>query len=134
MPDFAHLWAEPFPIPPHAMFALTALGLGFLQLVMPKGTRLHRLIGYVWALLMAGTAITALFIHEIRVWGAFSPIHLLIPVTLISLWLAISAARQGNIERHRKIMLLLFFLALVVTGFFTLLPGRVMYAVFFGGV
>lgn len=75
---------------------------------------------------------TALFIHELKTWGEFSPIHVLIPVVLISLWLGVHAARQGNIRRHRNIMRMLFFLALLLTGFFTLLPGRVMYRVFLG--
>lgn len=132
MPDFNYLWAEPFPIPIHAIMAMAALLLGVIQLVSPKGTFAHKTVGYIFTVLMFGTAISALIIHEIRLWGPYSPIHLLIPVTIISLWLGIRAARRGDIQKHRKIMLALFFLALVVTGFFTLLPNRVMYAVFFG--
>ena len=113
--------------------ALTALLLGTVQLAAPKGTGAHRLIGYAWVLLMIGTALSALFIHTIRLWGAYSPIHLLVPFTLISLWLAVRAARQGNIRRHKAIMVSLFLYALVVTGLFTLLPGRVMNTVMFGG-
>ncbi len=132
-PDFSRLWAEPFPVPHHAALALAALGLGSLQLLMPKGTFSHRLAGYVWCVLMAGTALTAAFIYGIRIWGIFSPVHLLIPIVLISLWIGIRAARRGDIQRHRRSMSYLFFLALVVTGLFTLLPGRVMHAVLFGG-
>ncbi|MBO9448835.1 DUF2306 domain-containing protein [Tropicibacter sp. R16_0] len=114
------------------MMAIGALFLGAVQFALPKGNVLHRLTGYVWVALMAGTALTAVFIHEIRVWGNYSPIHLLIPVTLVSLYLAIKAARQGDIRRHQTIMMSLFALALVVTGLFTLLPGRAMNAVLFG--
>lgn len=113
--------------------ALAALLLGLVQMAAPKGTTSHRLIGYTWVLLMVGTAISALFIHTIRLWGAFSPIQLLVPFTLVSLWIAVGAARQGNIRRHKAIMVSLFFYALVVTGLFTLMPGRVMNAVMFGG-
>lgn len=132
MLDWSHLWAERFPIPPHALMAIVALPIGAAQLVLPKGSLLHRVVGYIWVILMAGTAISAMFIHEIRMWGLFSPIHLLIPVTLVSLILAIRAARLGNIKRHQTIMVLLFISALVVTGLFTLMPGRAMHAVLFG--
>ena len=137
MPDFAlnfsPLWAEPSPIPFHAVVALSALVLGAVQLVGAKGTTIHRHIGTVWVLLMLGVALSALFIHAIRLWGPFSPIHLLIPVTLLGLWQAVAAARRGNVWLHKLMMTSLYGLALVVTGLFTLLPNRVMHAVVFGG-
>ena len=137
MPDFAlnfsPLWAEPSPIPFHAVVALSALVLGAVQLVGAKGTTIHRHIGTVWVLLMLGVALSALFIHAIRLWGPFSPIHMLIPVTLLGLWQAVAAARRGNIRLHKLIMASLYGLALVVTGLFTLLPNRVMHAVVLGG-
>lgn len=128
-----HLWAEPFPIPPHAIMALGALSLGLVQMYRDKGTASHRLIGYIWVVLMTGVAITALFIHTLKLWGSFSPIHLLIPITLFGLWRGIQAARAGNIRQHKSIMIQLFVLALVVTGGFTLIPGRAMHTVLFGG-
>lgn len=130
---FSYLWSQEFPIPPHALAALAALILGAVQLVSAKGTRKHRIFGYLWVLLMAGVAISAVFIHTIKAWGEFSPIHLLIPIVLISLWSGIQAARRGHIRRHQKIMRSLYFFALVVAGLFTLLPGRAMYHVIFGG-
>jgi len=132
MPDFSHLWAEPSPIPLHAIMAMTALVLGVIQMARSKGTRSHRLIGYAWVLLMLGTALSAIFIHTINLWGKLSPIHVLIPVTLVGLWQGILAARRGDVRRHKSIMRQLFILALVVTGLFTLLPGRAMHAVLFG--
>ncbi len=43
------------------------------------------------------------------------------------------AARRGNIRRHGSAMASLFVGALVVAGAFTLLPGRIMHRVVFGG-
>ncbi len=131
--SLTHLWNQEFPIAPHAVLAIIALLLGTIQLWRPKGTGSHRVIGYLWVVLMVVVASSGLFIHEIRLWGLFSPIHLLSFLTLISLWIAVQAARRGHIHRHKRIMTLLFFLALVVTGMFTLLPGRVMHVVVFGG-
>ena len=47
--------------------------------------------------------------------------------------MAVLAARRHNVLRHRRAMLGIFLGALVVAGLFTLLPGRIMHAVVFGG-
>ena len=121
------------PIPLHALAAFAAAGLGAVQLWRPKGGRLHRRLGYLWVALIAGVAISGLFIHELRMVGPFSPIHILSLLTLASLWVAISRARRRDIAGHRRVMILLFWLALVLTGAFTFWPGRVMHMVLFGG-
>ena len=121
------------PIPLHALAALVAALLGALQLWGPKGTRNHRMLGYIWVGLMAFVAASGFFIHVLRLVGPFSPIHLLSAVTLVSLWYAVRAARRGNIGQHRRIMVALFWMALVLTGAFTFLPGRVMHQVVSGG-
>jgi uncharacterized membrane protein len=41
-------------------------------------------------------------------------------------------ARRGNIHAHRRSMIGLYLGALLVTGAFTLLPGRIMGRVVFG--
>ena len=45
--------------------------------------------------------------------------------------MAIYHARKGNIRQHKMWMVLLYVLALLVTGVFTPGPGRVMHAVLF---
>lgn len=121
-----------FPIAFHAFAALAALLLGAWQLFMKKGTRAHKIVGYVWVGLLAFVAITGLFIHKIQLIGPFSPIHLLSLFALIQLWRGVRAARAGDIERHKRTMRALYFFALVVAGAFTLLPGRVLYQVLVG--
>jgi uncharacterized membrane protein len=117
----------------HAVLAATAIILGGVQLAAPKGTPTHRLLGRVWVASMAIVALSSFFIHEIRMFGPFSAIHLLSVLTLITLWQAIRLVRKGDIVRHKKAMIRLYVLALLITGAFTLLPGRLMYRVFFGG-
>ena len=68
------------PIPLHALGAMLAIMLGAAQLSMKKGGAVHMLLGRVWVGLMLVVAGSSFFIHEIRLWGAYSPIHLL------SLW------------------------------------------------
>jgi uncharacterized membrane protein len=126
------LFQEAAPIPSHALVALLAVLLGGLQLSRAKGTAQHRLLGWIWVALMAYVATSSFLISEIKLWGAFSPIHLLSVWTLISLVMAIFHVRRGNIREHKIWMMLLYVLALLVTGLFTLWPGRVMHAVLFG--
>ena len=81
---------------------------------------------------MALAALSSFWIAEIRD-GRFSPIHILSIVTLVSLIVAVRAARRGDVRRHRRVMLWLTFGALMTAGGFTLLPGRIMHAVLTGG-
>ncbi|SHN14514.1 DUF2306 domain-containing protein [Roseibium suaedae] len=116
----------------HAAAAVAALLFGAIQLALPKGTLLHKTSGYLWIVLMFWTAASSLFIHEIRLIGPFSPIHILSIATLIAVPRAILAARSGKIATHRALMRSLYFWALIVAGIFTLLPGRIMHQVLFG--
>lgn len=123
---------EPQPIPLHALAAMVAIILGGIQLAMKKGGAVHRLLGRLWVGLMAVVAASSFFIHEIKFWGLYSPIHVLSLWTLFSLGLAIYFVRVGKIKRHQQVMIALYGFALILTGFFTLLPGRVMHQVVFG--
>jgi len=116
----------------HAFAAMTAFGLGLVQLAAPKGTLPHRTLGWVWVVLMLIVSISAFFIHEIRMRGPWSPIHLLAIFTLVTLPLAVWNARWHAVEQHRRAMLSIFLGALVIAGLFTFLPGRIMHAVLFG--
>jgi uncharacterized membrane protein len=117
----------------HAFAAMTAFGLGVVQLASPKGTLPHRTIGWIWVTLMAVVSLSSFWIHQLRLWGPWSPIHLLSIFTLAMLPLAVWAAHRHAIDRHRRAMTGLFFGALVLAGLFTLMPGRIMHKVVFGG-
>jgi uncharacterized membrane protein len=116
----------------HAFAAIAAFGLGLVQLSAPKGTLPHRTVCWVWVALMFVVCVSSFFIHDIRMWGPWSPIHLLSIYVLIILPLAVLAARRHVVERHRSRMLGLFLGALVIAGAFTFWPGRIMHAVVFG--
>jgi uncharacterized membrane protein len=128
----APLLAAPAVIQVHAFAAMGAFGLGAVQLAAPKGTIPHRLVGWVWVLLMLTIVVTSFFIHTIRLWGPFSPIHLLSLFTLAVLPIAVLAAHRHDVRHHQRAMIGLFVGALVIAGLFTLWPGRIMSAVVFG--
>jgi uncharacterized membrane protein len=119
-------------IPLHAFAAMTAFALGIVQLAAPKGTLPHRTIGWIWVTLMLIVSASSFWIHQLRLWGRWSPIHLISIFTLVTLPLAVWAAHRHAVERHRRTMTGLFFGALVIAGLFTLVPGRIMHAVVFG--
>jgi uncharacterized membrane protein len=119
-------------IPAHAFAAMTAFMLGVVQLAAPKGTLPHRTLGWIWVCLMLAVAISSLWIHEIRLVGPWSPIHLLSIFVLITVPLAVWKAHRHQVADHRRIMISIFSGALVIAGLFTLLPGRIMHAVVFG--
>ena len=126
------LLAEGFAVASHAVAAIAALLLGTVQLAAPKGTLPHRALGYVWAGLMLYIAASGFWIHELQVWGRWSPIHLLSILVLVTVPLAVWRAHRHEVTAHKRGMISLYALALVVTGLFTLWPGRVMHAVLFG--
>lgn len=119
-------------IPVHAFAAMAALGLGIVQFAAPKGTLPHRTIGWIWVALMVAVAGSSLWIHQIRLLGPWSPIHLLSIMVLVLLPLAVVSAHRHDVARHSRIMIGVFAGGLVIAGLFTLLPGRIMHAVVFG--
>jgi uncharacterized membrane protein len=123
--------AEP-AIQLHAFTAMAAFALGAIQLSAPKGTLPHRTAGWIWVALMVIVAVSSFFIHDLRIWDAWSPIHLLSVFTLAMLPLAVMHARRHRVDRHRRAMVAIFVGALVIAGLFTLAPGRIMHAVVFG--
>ncbi len=115
----------------HQIAALLALITGAVVLWRRKGNGEHKFWGRVWVALMLVTAVSSIFIHETRMWGNFSPIHLLTLLVLVNIPLAIWYARQGNIVAHYRMMQGTY-IGLVVAGLLTFLPGRINFAILFG--
>ena len=131
--NLAPLTHAPLPIQVHAYAALGAFLLGAVQLAGIKGTTRHRALGYTWAALMLTVAVSSFWVHEIRLWGPWSPIHLLSIFTLVMLPIGLWAAHSHSVSRHRYTMIGLYTGALIIAGLFTFVPGRIMYKVVFGG-
>ena len=130
--DFSPLLHASPVIQVHAAAAVLALIIGAFVLFRRKGDAPHKRLGRVWVALMALVALSSFFIWTIRLWGPFSPIHLISILTLVVLWRGVGYARARRIALHRRTMQMTYVLALLVTGLFTFLPGRTMYRVAFG--
>ena len=114
----------------HMTAALAAVVTGPVALWARRGRqqhpKLHRAFGYAWVTLMLVTAVSALFIrdHSLPNLVGYTPIHLLVPVTLAGLFGAFWKLAHGNVRGHKAVMQNLYFGACVVAGAFTLLPNR----------
>ena len=131
------LLRAPLAVQIHVATVLPAFVLGTWQIFLSrKGALLHRAIGYIYLTLMTITAITTLFIHILMPTSPFfglSPLHLLIPLTLFGVFGALHGAWTHNIREHKTAMIALYIGAILIAGSLTLLPGRIMHAVAFGG-
>jgi len=56
---------------------------------------------------------------------------LFVPLTLFGVVGALWNVRRGNIRGHRNAMLGLYFGGILIAGALTLLPGRLLYRLFF---
>jgi len=121
----------------HVATVVPAAAIGtYLILISRKGARWHRALGYIYLTLMTVTAVTTLWIHALMPKGAFfgfSPVHLLIPLTLFGVYGALRSARAHKVSRHRAAMLSVYFGGIMIAGGLTLLPGRIMHGIFFSG-
>ncbi len=129
--QFNILFEAPFAVQVHALGAMSAFALGSAQMVLPKGRRIHIIMGWSWVVLMVLVAGSAFFIRDINN-GSFSPIHLFIPLTIFGLYGGLTALMRKDGKAHGKAMRGLFSGALVLAGLFAFLPGRLMWATVFG--
>ena len=100
--NFAPLLNAPLQIPLHAFAAMAAFGIGVIQLAAPKGTMPHRTLGWLWVTLMMVVAGSSFWIHQSRVWGLWSPIHLLSIFTLVIVAITNSGIRGCSTMANRK--------------------------------
>ncbi|MEP3047407.1 MAG: DUF2306 domain-containing protein [Roseibium sp.] len=131
--EYAALLKAGWLISSHALAAILAFFLGLAQFVAPKGTLPHKTLGYTWSALMFWVATSSFFIYDIRMWGPFSPIHILSLFVMYGLVSGIREARRKDVKEHRKTMVLLFSGALLIAGVLAFMPGRLMHKVIFGG-
>jgi len=112
----------------HIVFALGALLLGPFALFARKGSRLHRIAGYLWITLMVSAAASSLFIRDFRLpnIAGYTPIHLFALLTFAGIAGGVWFVSHRNIAAHRRIMLRTYLAGCVGAGLFALLPQRLL--------
>ena len=108
----------------HVAAAFVALGLGALLFLRRKGTATHGWMGRAWAVLMLAAAISSFWITGKD--GQYSWIHGLSVFVTVAIPFAVYFAIRGNIQRHRSLMAGLYLGGLVIAGFFSFTPDRML--------
>ena len=130
--DPTPLFGVPLSVQVHVVAAVTALIVGAVILLLPKGTGFHRFLGWSWVgsmIIVAATSIAMTFDMKTGI----NPLHVFTAVTVVSLWLALTGIRRGNVRRHAASMTGLYIGGLIIAGAFAFIPGRLMWQVVFGG-
>lgn len=130
-PRFELILASPLMVQIHLFAAVSAFLVGAALMLGVKGNGLHRAMGWGWVGLMATTAVSSFFITGIN-GDMWSFIHFLSGWVIISLPMAVAAARRHDVKAHRRAMMSMFLGGLVIAGAFTFIPGRLMWQVFLG--
>jgi uncharacterized membrane protein len=116
----------------HLILALAAFVVGGIQLAKKKGSRTHKMLGYVWVAAIVVICLTSFGIKEVMpngMFGGYSPIHLLSLFILFQVFRGIYFARNNNIKMHRRCMVSTYVGGLVIAGAFTFMPGRLLFNV-----
>ena len=122
----------------HLSAVVAALVIGPVAVWARRGAtpraRLHRAFGYAWVTLMIAATLSAAFIRDFRLpnIAGYTPIHLLIPATMIALVVAFRRLAQGDVAGHRRWMQGLYVGGCIVAGGFALMPGRYLHHLLFG--
>jgi len=128
----APLLKAPLSVQLHVAAAVVALFVGAVIFLLPKGTGFHRLLGWTWVSSMIIVAATSIaMIVDLRT--GINALHVFTAITVISLWGGLTAIRRGDVKRHASSMIGLYVGGLIIAGAFAFIPGRVMWATFFGG-
>ncbi len=120
------------PVQIHIMCALIAVAIVPFVLWRQRKDTLHKIAGYTWVCAMIITAISSFWINEIRMVGAFGPIHILSVFTIFSVFSAVRSAIKRDFIAHSKSMRQIAKYALGIAGTFAFLPGRLMNRHVFG--
>lgn len=119
------LSSQPPAVIVHLVVAVGALIVGPIALLLRKGSRWHRAVGYGWITLMVAAALSSAFIRDFKIPNVlgYTAIHLLAVATFVGIGLGVWHISRRNVLRHRRVMQLTYGAALLA-GAFALAPDR----------
>ena len=109
----------------HLASVMLPLAITPVQLLRRRGDGVHRMLGWIWALSLFGTALISFGIRDVND-GDFSFIHIFSIITILTVPMLVFAARHHRIARHRRAVRGLVTGALLAAGYFTLIPSRIL--------
>jgi uncharacterized membrane protein len=130
-PDPTPLWSQPLSVQLHVFSVTIAFFSGLVVFLLPKGTGLHRLLGWSFVVSMIGAAATSIMMIADLGTG-INFLHVFTVITAVSLTLGLYAIRRGDVRNHAGNMVGLYIGGLLIAGTFAFLPGRLMWRILFG--
>ena len=122
---YAQWTAVPAVIWGHVATVLVALALTPPMLLRPRGDKTHRLVGKVWVAAMFLTAAES-FLVQFSHPGHFSFIHIISAYVVVAAPLIWWTAHTHRVAAHRRQVRGMVTGALLIAGFFTLPPFRLL--------
>ena len=129
----------PIHIQIHAIAAMAAFVLGVIQILGPKGTLPHKIIGAGWVIIMATVVISSAFITNNvgpsdPIFNRFGFIHLLTLLGAYTLVRGMMLIHEGGprLKGHAGQFIGFFVGGILIAGALAFAPGRIMHAVVFG--
>ena len=127
----AHRTIVPASVWFHLITVGGALALSPVMLLRRRGDRIHRVLGWLWVVLLMAAAIVSFDIRNI-IRGHLSPIHAVSAFVIIETPMIVWFARRHDVRGHGIAVRSTIAGALLIAGFFTLLPGRMLGGWLFG--
>ena len=121
----SHWKAIPTSVWLHLATVGGALALSPVMLLRHRGDRWHRALGWTWIALVMMTAIVSFDIRTLM-HGRLSPIHAISAFVLFDAPMIVWFARRHNVRGHSIAVRSTIGGALLIAGFFTLLPTRML--------
>ncbi|GHH16215.1 DUF2306 domain-containing protein [Sphingomonas sp. AAP5] len=121
----AHWGSVPLVVWGHLATVVIALALTPVMLLRPRGDAAHRMLGKVWVVAMFLTAAESFFVRH-GTPPRFSFIHILSAYVVLAAPLIWWTARTHRIAAHRRQVRGMVTGALLIAGFFTLPPFRLL--------
>lgn len=109
----------------HLASVMLPLAITPIQLLRRRGDGAHRVLGWIWAVSLFASALISFGIRDITA-GGLSYIHIFSIITVIAVPALVFAARHHRIAQHRSAVRGLVTGALLIAGYFTLIPGRML--------
>lgn len=112
----------------HLMAVLPALILGGINISLKKGTKIHRIVGIVWAGFMMIVAVSSLFIKPT---GHYTWLHLFSILVIVVIPLGVYFIRQGHSKPHFLCMVGAYIGTVLSAYFAVVTPHRFLHGILF---
>lgn len=127
--DLAVFASAPLATRIHAIIILVLVVAGWIMLALPKGDRRHKTFGWIWVSGMAAMGATSLTVPHGDSWVAA---YIGGGSALALLAYGVYAVKTRRLRNHGRTMAMLM-IALVLMTLLSLMPGRLLHDVVFGG-